>query len=242
MRHKQSIIVTTIGLFIVLFIVVFTDNDEHVTPRSASFHFQHISIAEQPNENEQQTIKEPIEEQIEEAPEEDIVEQAVIEEPRVEQPIDAELIEVISKPVAVVTPAQEIAKAIVEPLNNTPPMSEHSATMTLPVDTVDLFDFEQLSVSYKQQLSAWLEKYKRYPAIAQRRAYQGIVVVKFSINNEGSLLNHEITQASKHSSLNNAVITMLKNATPMPAMPQELQTAVGYYEYEIPVRFELSDR
>ena len=71
MRHKQSIIVTTIGLFIVLFIVVFTDNDEHVTPRSASFHFQHISIAEQPNENEQQTIKEPIEEQIEEAPEEE---------------------------------------------------------------------------------------------------------------------------------------------------------------------------
>ena len=242
MRHKQSIIVITIGLFVVLLVVVFTDNGQQVTPRSTSFHFQHISIAEQASENEQQTFEEPHEEQVHELPEEDIVEQAVIEEPLVERPIEAERIEVISEPVAVVSPVPEIAKAIVEPLSNTPPISEHSATLTLPADTIDLFDFEQLSVSYKQQLSAWLEKYKRYPVIAQRRAYQGIVVVKFSINNEGNLLDHEITQASKHRSLNNAVITMLKNATPMPAMPKELQTAVGYYEYEIPVRFELSDR
>ena len=243
MRHKQSIIVVTIGLFVVMFIIVLTGNGDQVTPRSTSFHFQHIGIAEQLVKSEEPIVEESVEEQVEQSPEQEIVEQQVIEAPLLpaSEPSEDKLIEAMSEPIVATVQPQEISKARIEPLNNDAPVIAQTETLALIEDSADMFDFDQMSISYKQQLSAWLEKYKRYPAIAKRRAYQGLVVVRFSINNQGNLLNHEITQASKHRSLNNAVIKMLENATPMPAMPKELQTAEGYYEYEIPVRFELSD-
>ena len=148
----------------------------------------------------------------------------------------------ISEPVTSIPKPKKITRAIVEPLTTATSVGHQAQVSTAAEPSTDLLDYEQLSVSYKQELSAWLKKFKRYPTIAKRRAYQGLVTVRFSINNEGVLLDHEIIHASQYKSLNNAVIKMLEKATPMPAIPAELQTSEGYYEYEIPVRFELTDK
>ncbi len=92
---------------------------------------------------------------------------------------------------------------------------------------------------YLNQLVVWLSKHKRYPASARRRDQQGTVVVRFVIDTQGQLLSHSIVEPSRHSSLNNAAIRMLKSASPMPKVPDNLINNKQKFEYTIPVAFSL---
>ena len=189
---------------------------------------------EQPEVTEPEPIepeKEPEEEPIEvEEPEPEPVKE-LIEAPA--ETIQPDPLPVVKKPT--------FQKPVIEPVEK--PSTSPPASETTPIDQMasspDDQYIEDLAVQYKLQLSAWLQKYKRYPLIAKKRQYQGLVKVKFSIDNRGHLLKYEITTASRHKSLNDAVIKMLKRATPMPKIPQQLHNSVGIYEYEVPILFEL---
>lgn len=242
MQYKKTLPIIVVSLMGVLLLFFLYSTKTGVSPRTARVDFQLINIAQQQAQSDQiaeppAPIPEPIEDAVEDPVEE--VSETHIEPPVVEpDPIEP----VIEEPAyqATVTPPKpkKITKAIVAPLE-TKSSSSPTIQPVKPISQPTQAN-QKLVYNYEHQLSAWLEKYKRYPAIAQRRAYQGLVVVKFSINNEGLLLDYKIIQPSKYKSLNNAVVKMLKRATPMPAIPKEIRTSQGYYEYEIPVRFELN--
>ncbi len=95
---------------------------------------------------------------------------------------------------------------------------------------------------YMRQLSLWLGRHKEYPTIARRRHLEGEVIIQFVIDREGHLLRHTIIQPSPHQSLNRATVNMLKRASPMPAVPANIAQTKSEFEYEIPVKFDLSGR
>jgi protein TonB len=111
-------------------------------------------------------------------------------------------------------------------------------------DNNKLEDSERIDLSlkhsYESQLLAWLQRHKKYPNLARRRGQQGIVILEFVINAEGKLLSHKIIQASAHTALNTAVVKMIKQASPMPPVPQELHRKRDQFSYTIPIHFTLS--
>ena len=94
---------------------------------------------------------------------------------------------------------------------------------------------QKIRDKYLFELAAWLERHKRYPAVARRRGQEGKITIQFTMNADGVLLSHKILSPSVHSSLNTAVIKMLERASPMPPVPQKLRNGNTEFEYIIPV-------
>ncbi len=93
---------------------------------------------------------------------------------------------------------------------------------------------------FLNQLSQWLERHKRYPAIARRRGQQGQVVIQFTVDRHGQLTRYEFIQRSQYPSLNAATVRMLKNASPMPTPPSSILGSKSELTYTIPVNFNLT--
>ena len=98
---------------------------------------------------------------------------------------------------------------------------------------------EEEMIQYKAILLSWLHNYKKYPLASKKKRQQDTVVVSFTIDAEGKLISHSITQASKYRLLNKAVVKMLKKASPMPAMPEALRGNQTTFSYSFPIKFHL---
>jgi len=94
-----------------------------------------------------------------------------------------------------------------------------------------------LEQKYQAKLLTWLERYKHYPTIARRRGEQGVVVLRFVIDEDGNLLSHDLLEISMHESLNRAVKRMIKRATPLPPVPIQLRGRNSKYSYVLPIHF-----
>ena len=145
------------------------------------------------------------------------------------QPIEKPQLTLEVKPSPIVKPVK-IQKPKVEPLHYSSSVHTNSDNKELKLS---------LKRSYESQLLAWLERHKKYPNIARRRSQQGTVVLEFTINAEGKLLSHKIIQASAHPALNSAVVKMIRLASPMPSIPEELRENRMKFTYTIPVHFVL---
>ena len=64
-----------------------------------------------------------------------------------------------------------------------------------------------------------LQQYKRYPQSAQTSGEQGVVLLGFSVDRNGRVLEHRIVQSSGHADLDNEVMAMIERAQPLPAFP-----------------------
>ena len=102
-------------------------------------------------------------------------------------------------------------------------------------------DSSQIHRDYLVKLSVWLAKHKRYPSIARRKKHEDTVKVRFVIDANGVLMRYEILKASKFASLNKAVVSLLKDASPMPAVPAAIQGGKSEFEYTIPIEYKLVD-
>lgn len=228
---------------IILAIIVnsFWSQPPMVTARDNKSKYVQVNIKstqemEQSLEQPEVTEPEPIES--EEEPEEELIE---LEEPEpVKELIETPAETIKPDPLPVVKKPTFI-KPVIEPVEK--PSSAPPASETTPIEQMasspDDQYIEDLAVQYKLQLSAWLQKYKRYPLIAKKRHYEGMVKVKFSIDDRGHLLEYEIIEPSRHKSLNDAVVKMLQKSSPMPDVPHALHNREGIYEYQVPILFEL---
>lgn len=88
---------------------------------------------------------------------------------------------------------------------------------------------------YFALLSAWLERHKQYPSRAQRRRQEGTVYLRFVVDREGKVLSYQIERTSGYALLDREVEEMIRRATPLPAMPNEL--AQSRLELVVPVSF-----
>lgn len=92
--------------------------------------------------------------------------------------------------------------------------------------------------SYFSMLAATLAKHKRYPSASRRRGEEGIVKLFFVVDRTGAVLDYKITQSSGSSRLDDAVIRMLKKASPLPAFPSGMQQQ--QLEVNVPIAFHLN--
>jgi periplasmic protein TonB len=91
--------------------------------------------------------------------------------------------------------------------------------------------------SWEADLVRHLQQYKRYPGGAQARNEEGVVLLAFSVDRDGHVLNRHIVQSSGHADLDNEVMQMLQRAQPLPAFPAGMTQA--QLSLTVPIRFSL---
>lgn len=93
------------------------------------------------------------------------------------------------------------------------------------------------SQSYLAALRAQLERHKTYPPVAQRRRMEGTTTVRFTIARSGTVLNYRIVGSSGHSLLDREVEELLQRASPLPALPSDVDGE--QLEIVVPISFYL---
>jgi protein TonB len=94
-----------------------------------------------------------------------------------------------------------------------------------------------IEASWQTSLVRQLQRYKRYPAAAQSRNEQGVVLLSFSIDRTGHVLAHSITRSSGFADLDNEVMAMILRAEPLPAFPASMPQP--RLDLTVPIRFSL---
>ena len=92
--------------------------------------------------------------------------------------------------------------------------------------------------SYYSELAATLAKHKRYPMASRRRGEEGIVKLFFIVDRTGKVLEFRITKSSGSARLDEAVISMLKKAQPLPSFPDDMTQS--QLEVNVPIAFQLN--
>lgn len=91
--------------------------------------------------------------------------------------------------------------------------------------------------AYLGELAAWLERHKRFPRVAQRRSIEGTAVLHFVVAADGQVLDSTILRSAGHALLDDAVIDMVRRASPLPPRPAGLGT--GPMALSVPIAFRL---
>jgi len=73
---------------------------------------------------------------------------------------------------------------------------------------------------YFERLRRHLAKHKRYPPEASKQKQEGKVQVSFTLARNGTVLSAEIVRGSGFPMLDQAVLDMLRTASPMPPLPE----------------------
>lgn len=94
--------------------------------------------------------------------------------------------------------------------------------------------------SYFSELSAKLARYKRYPNRARRLNEEGIVVLFITVKRDGTVTESYISKSSGYPKLDDAVLSMLKKASPLPAFPDDMKQSK--LSINIPIDFKLNNR
>lgn len=87
---------------------------------------------------------------------------------------------------------------------------------------------------WQSRLMSHLERRKRYPSEARSNREEGTVYVRFRIDDAGNVLSVSLSRSSGFAALDDAVLTMVRNASPVPAPPPGVNKTIT-----APVRFNL---
>lgn len=93
------------------------------------------------------------------------------------------------------------------------------------------------SVTYHDEIRAWLEKHKTYPRRARVSGLEGQVVVSFTFNRSGHILSKQVVKSSGHHILDQAALSAMDAATPLPAIPDSI--AQNQITLKVPFGFNL---
>ena len=127
---------------------------------------------------------------------------------------------------AALPPPQPVATASLPP--STPPASAPQAPASSAPAT---------RASWQAQLVAWIEKYKRYPRVAQEQRQQGVVYLRFAVDRQGRVTSSQINKSSGFELLDDEVLALIQRAQPLPTPPPEIPGAV--VDLVVPVAFSL---
>ncbi|TWD47995.1 protein TonB [Agrobacterium vitis] len=186
----------------------------------------------------------PVEQKPEPAPEPPPVEQQVTEEldnvavplplvrppePKVEQKRAEKPKPVIKQRAS--TPPPPKAQAAAREAKAEVKQSERTAAKTT---SSGLFSSSVTPAKWQAQLSAYLQRRKRYPRESQRNKEEGTVYARFQIDDRGNVLSVSITRSSGFAGLDQAILDMIREASPVPAPPPEAGKTIT-----VPFKFNL---
>jgi protein TonB len=169
-------------------------------------------VPDTPIEKVEKTEERPVDEKGEEE-----LERKIEPKPPDEPPRDA---------VPVTTPApQELPKVAALPAGPV------QGTPTKPVDM-------KAMQTWVGQISALLERKKRYPTTAYARREQGVAHVSFTLDRHGRLVESHIERSSGAADLDQEALALLNRAQPFP--PSPATGVVGEHVHlTVPIRFSL---
>lgn len=129
-------------------------------------------------------------------------------------------------------PEAEVALPMPEPPKPEPPAEEKQPTAPPAAKTPP-----PSVVRWQSQLTAHIERFKRYPAAARAHGTAGTATVAFTIDHDGHLLRSSIVESSGSAALDQETLAMLARAQPMPRPPDQLTD--DELTFVIPVHFEI---
>jgi protein TonB len=91
--------------------------------------------------------------------------------------------------------------------------------------------------SWQASLVRQIQRFKRYPAEAQSRNEQGVVLLGFTLDRNGQVLAHNIARSSGYADLDNEVMAMIMRAQPLPPFPANMTQP--RIDLTVPIRFSL---
>ena len=100
-------------------------------------------------------------------------------------------------------------------------------------------DIDNALSAYGNILGRAIAKHKSYPKIAQRRGWEGVVLLDLKIDSSGNVLSAVVRDSSGYDSLDKRALAMVKKAAPFPAPPKLLQGST--FNISVPVSFKLTN-
>ncbi len=94
---------------------------------------------------------------------------------------------------------------------------------------------EAARARYEQQISAWVARYRYYPA--QAGGKEGRAIVRVRIDRQGFVRYYSIDESSGFEMFDRAAIDMIRRASPMPSVPMSYP-AGNLIEFLIPITFK----
>jgi protein TonB len=91
--------------------------------------------------------------------------------------------------------------------------------------------------NWQSALLARLERYKRYPSLAQSRHQQGVAQLRFTMDRQGHVLSAQIAKSSGYESLDDETLALVHRAEPLPPPPAEVPGET--LSLTVPVQFFL---
>jgi periplasmic protein TonB len=92
-------------------------------------------------------------------------------------------------------------------------------------------------LDYERKLTGILAHNKRYPPEAVSRGEHGTVIVSFTLDREGQLIDSQVKQTSGSAILDQAAIELVKRSQPFPPLPSDYSGA--RIQLRLPVTFKL---
>lgn len=112
--------------------------------------------------------------------------------------------------------AEEVAQTSAPPSVPAPVGSQYAASQSLSGS-----DSHAL-VNWQSQVLGQLEKFKRYPRVAQRLRQEGVVLVRYTVDRQGRVLSARLANSSGRASLDAEALAAVQRASPLPPPPAEI--------------------
>ncbi len=100
-------------------------------------------------------------------------------------------------------------------------------------------DLDSARNAYGNLLGRAIAKHKSYPKIAERRGWEGTVLLDLQIDNSGNVLSAIVRDSSGYDALDKRALEMVEKASPFPAPPKVLQGST--FNISVPVAFKLAN-
>lgn len=127
-------------------------------------------------------------------------------------------------------PPQPVAVDAAPPRTEAAPTPSPSAQPAPPVQASHGPD------RWEGRVLARLERFRRYPADAQRARQQGTATIRFRIDRDGHVLSSALERSSGYPALDAAAMETLRRADPLPKIPPDRPDQV---ELVVPVEFSI---
>ena len=86
----------------------------------------------------------------------------------------------------------------------------------VPEKSIDVRAQQKVIESYGALLTRHISTFKKYPRIAQRRIWEGDILLELTLNKNSKILNIKVINESKYEVLNKEAVAMIERAQPLP--------------------------
>lgn len=127
-------------------------------------------------------------------------------------------------------------------LNTTEEAPSNTTTAAAPTSVLETVDLARLKSQHVKIFGNWLNKHKRYPTRAKYRGDEGTVLVRFTVNRHGEVLDYDLEGKSGNTLLDKealATIRRAKRAEAKPVFSDELAEVRDIITIVVQIKFQI---